>query len=185
VGRGAAGARRAAQRKLLHELGIASHEVPLDAFHFLTRIHYRAPSDDVWGEHESTCPDLFTALTPMRTCARLFYVGVWVWLWASPPTYVLAEVLRGCGGVGAGTVDYILFIHAKVTVRANANEVADWCYVSQEQLRALLTAAESPAAPLRITPWFRLIAHTHLFAWWDALRAGKTLPTDPAIQRML
>lgn len=46
------GVRRAAQRKLDHELGIAPEEVPLDEFQFLTRIHYLAPSDGLWGEHE-------------------------------------------------------------------------------------------------------------------------------------
>ncbi|KAF2838921.1 isopentenyl-diphosphate delta isomeras-like protein 1 [Patellaria atrata CBS 101060] len=46
------GVRRAAQRKLNHELGIKKEEVPLDDFRFLTRIHYLAPSDGKWGEHE-------------------------------------------------------------------------------------------------------------------------------------
>lgn len=46
---------RAAQRKLKHELGIDSHEVPLESFEYLTRIHYRAaniPHDGMFGEHE-------------------------------------------------------------------------------------------------------------------------------------
>ena len=47
------GVRRAAQRKLDHELGIKAKQVPLDKFKFLTRIHYKAPSDGKWGEHES------------------------------------------------------------------------------------------------------------------------------------
>ncbi|KAL1651982.1 isopentenyl-diphosphate delta-isomerase idi1 [Diplodia intermedia] len=47
-----AGAKRAAQRKLGHELGIPAHQVPVDEFDFLTRIHYLAPSDGKWGEHE-------------------------------------------------------------------------------------------------------------------------------------
>lgn len=47
------GVRRAAQRKLNHELGIKAKQVPLDRFEFLTRIHYKAPSDGKWGEHES------------------------------------------------------------------------------------------------------------------------------------
>ncbi|KAI9902757.1 hypothetical protein N3K66_002109 [Trichothecium roseum] len=47
-----AGAKRAAQRKLDHELGIKIEQVPFDDFHFLTRIHYKAPSDGKWGEHE-------------------------------------------------------------------------------------------------------------------------------------
>ncbi|KAH8550786.1 isopentenyl pyrophosphate isomerase [Umbelopsis sp. PMI_123] len=46
------GARTAAQRKLEHELGIKAEQVPLDNFEFLTRIHYLAPSDGMWGEHE-------------------------------------------------------------------------------------------------------------------------------------
>ncbi|KAJ3218679.1 isopentenyl-diphosphate delta-isomerase idi1 [Dinochytrium kinnereticum] len=46
------GATRAAQRKLFHELGIPAEQVPLEKFEFLTRIHYLAPSDGLWGEHE-------------------------------------------------------------------------------------------------------------------------------------
>ncbi|KAL7950245.1 Isopentenyldiphosphate isomerase [Trichoderma barbatum] len=47
-----AGAKRAAQRKLDHELGIKKEQVPFEDFRFLTRIHYKAPSDGKWGEHE-------------------------------------------------------------------------------------------------------------------------------------
>lgn len=47
------GVKRAAQRKLDHELGIKKEQVPFEDFHFLTRIHYKAPSDGKWGEHES------------------------------------------------------------------------------------------------------------------------------------
>jgi isopentenyl-diphosphate delta-isomerase len=46
------GAKRAAVRKLNHELGIKSHQVPIANFDFLTRIYYMAPSDGKWGEHE-------------------------------------------------------------------------------------------------------------------------------------
>jgi isopentenyl-diphosphate Delta-isomerase len=46
------GAKRAGQRKLSHELGIKSSQVPVSNFNFLTRIHYLAPSDGTWGEHE-------------------------------------------------------------------------------------------------------------------------------------
>ncbi|KAG9234611.1 NUDIX hydrolase domain-like protein [Amylocarpus encephaloides] len=47
-----AGVKRAARRKLEHELGIDPSQVPFEAFKFLTRIHYKAPSDGKWGEHE-------------------------------------------------------------------------------------------------------------------------------------
>jgi len=48
------GVKRAAQRKLHHELGIKSEQVPLEGFAFLTRIHYLSASGQgLWGEHES------------------------------------------------------------------------------------------------------------------------------------
>ncbi|KAF2165025.1 hypothetical protein M409DRAFT_24925 [Zasmidium cellare ATCC 36951] len=46
------GVKRAAQRKLDQELGIKKEQVPIENFDFLTRIHYLAPSDGKWGEHE-------------------------------------------------------------------------------------------------------------------------------------
>ncbi|KAK3669555.1 isopentenyl-diphosphate delta-isomerase idi1 [Recurvomyces mirabilis] len=46
------GVKRAAIRKLDHELGIKATQVPYEKFDFLTRIHYKAPSDGKWGEHE-------------------------------------------------------------------------------------------------------------------------------------
>ncbi|KAL1922711.1 uncharacterized protein VTP21DRAFT_10250 [Calcarisporiella thermophila] len=45
--------KRAAQRKLEHELGIKAEQVPLDKFEFLTRIRHLAESDGIWGENES------------------------------------------------------------------------------------------------------------------------------------
>ncbi|KAI5106584.1 isopentenyl-diphosphate Delta-isomerase 1 [Silurus meridionalis] len=46
------GVRRAAQRRLEAELGIPTHQVPPEDMTYLTRIHYKAESDGVWGEHE-------------------------------------------------------------------------------------------------------------------------------------
>jgi len=47
------GVRRAAIRKLGHELGIPAADLPIDHVHFLTRILYMAESDGTeWGEHE-------------------------------------------------------------------------------------------------------------------------------------
>jgi isopentenyl-diphosphate delta-isomerase len=46
------GVRSAASRKLEHELGIPQSQTPIDRFQYLTRIHYLAPSDGIWGEHE-------------------------------------------------------------------------------------------------------------------------------------
>jgi len=46
------GVKIAAIRKLEHELGIPSSIFSPDDFVFLTRIHYVASSDTIWGEHE-------------------------------------------------------------------------------------------------------------------------------------
>jgi len=48
----ALGVKRAAVRKLGHELGFVGEDVTLDSLHWLTRIHYGAASDPQWGEHE-------------------------------------------------------------------------------------------------------------------------------------
>ena len=138
------GVRRAAQRKLDHELGIPAEQVPLDQFQYLTRIHYLAPNGDegnIWGEHE---------------------------------------------------IDYILFITAKVTLEPNMNEVCDTKWVSEEELRKLMTELD----PEAFTPWFKLIVEKFLSPWWGELLArrgeGKELDakvlgdlTDHNIHRML
>ncbi|EIN13764.1 Isopentenyldiphosphate isomerase [Punctularia strigosozonata HHB-11173 SS5] len=46
------GVKIAASRKLEHELGIPREQTPVGNFQYLTRIHYLAPSDGMWGEHE-------------------------------------------------------------------------------------------------------------------------------------
>lgn len=65
------GVKRAAQRKLDHELGIKKEQVPIEKFHFLTRIHYKAPSDGKWGEHESTLKPVHLAnISRLESCDR-------------------------------------------------------------------------------------------------------------------
>lgn len=46
------GVKRAARRKLEQELGIPPEDVPIKDFTYLTRVHYVASSDGVFGEHE-------------------------------------------------------------------------------------------------------------------------------------
>lgn len=55
----AIGVKKAAQRKIEHELGVRASELPLDAYNYITRLHYKAASDPVWGEHESNRVLLF------------------------------------------------------------------------------------------------------------------------------
>lgn len=65
------GVKRAAQRKLNHELGIKAEQVPLEKFEFLTRIHYKAASDGKWGEHES---ELDKKISPRESSCVLMVV---------------------------------------------------------------------------------------------------------------
>ncbi|KAL9024112.1 MAG: hypothetical protein Q9196_006751, partial [Gyalolechia fulgens] len=68
------GVRRAAQRKLDQELGIKATQVPLDQFQFLTRIHYRAPSDGKWGEHESKSSSADQGLSTIHSYDLVDYI---------------------------------------------------------------------------------------------------------------
>jgi len=49
---GEIGIKVAAKRRLEFELGISPEDIRLEDFHYLTRIHYKALSDSIWGEHE-------------------------------------------------------------------------------------------------------------------------------------
>jgi isopentenyl-diphosphate delta-isomerase len=143
------GVLRAAQRKLWHELGIVSADVPLDKFNFITRIHYKSldgSADGIWGEHESASFFFF------------FFVVV-------PSLYVLIAIslLR--------VVDYILFITANTTVLPRENEVSDYRYVTKEELQELMATSEEKG--LKITPWFKLIVENFIYKWWDAWLAGR------------
>ena len=48
----AIGVKRAAVRKLEQELGISPNQVPLDAFHFITKMRYSARINETWTERE-------------------------------------------------------------------------------------------------------------------------------------
>ncbi|RWS20879.1 Isopentenyl-diphosphate Delta-isomerase 1-like protein [Leptotrombidium deliense] len=49
---GIRGAQKAAQRRVMFELGVNVEDVPLHDFQFMTRFHYTASSNDTWGENE-------------------------------------------------------------------------------------------------------------------------------------
>ncbi|TPX38586.1 isopentenyl-diphosphate Delta-isomerase, partial [Synchytrium endobioticum] len=126
------GARNAAQRKLEHELGIPESDVPLSSLKYLTRIHYLAPSDGVWGEHE---------------------------------------------------IDYIFIMRAEnVTLNPNPNEVKDTKYVTREELKQMFKDAEEDK--VKLTPWFRLIAESFLFQWWNNLDDLDSMKDVNTIHRM-
>ncbi|XP_077158895.1 isopentenyl-diphosphate Delta-isomerase 1 isoform X1 [Paroedura picta] len=127
----AIGVRRAAQRRLQAELGIPLEQVTPEEIFYLTRIHYKARSNGIWGEHE---------------------------------------------------IDYILFVQKNVTLNPDPNEIKSYCYVTQKELEELLEKASQNE--IKITPWFKLIAETFLFKWWDNLNHLKKFVDHAKIHRM-
>ena len=65
---------RAAVRKLGHELGIPKGQLPMEAFKYLTRLHYCAADTDTygpnaeWGEHEVWLPCLACPTSAVIVC---------------------------------------------------------------------------------------------------------------------
>ncbi|XP_067398770.1 isopentenyl-diphosphate Delta-isomerase 1 isoform X2 [Emydura macquarii macquarii] len=125
------GVRRAAQRRLKAELGIPMEQVTPEEISYLTRIHYKAHSDGIWGEHE---------------------------------------------------IDYILFVQKNVTLNPDPNEIKSYCYVTRGELKLLLEKASKNE--IKITPWFKLIAETFLFKWWDNLHNLNRFVDHEKIHRM-
>ncbi|KAF7245975.1 Isopentenyl-diphosphate Delta-isomerase 1 [Varanus komodoensis] len=85
------------------------------------------------------------------------------------------------GTWGEHEIDYILFVQKNVTLNPDPNEIKSCCYVTQEELRELLKKASRNE--IKITPWFKLIAETFLFKWWDNLNSLKKF-VDHKIHRM-
>ena len=113
------GVRIAASRKLEHELGIPQSQTPVDQFQYLTRIHYLAPSNGMWGEHEGL---LFLML--------LLFFNLEL-------------------NVNPSTVDYILFLVADVTVTPNPNEIRDYKYISKAELQSMFEDPSTSFFPFR------------------------------------
>lgn len=86
-------------------------------------------------------------------------------------------------------VDYVVFATANVQLEENPNEVSDTRYVSKEELEELFQdscmfpsstqrmAALMVSTALTFTPWFKLIAKSFLYKWWDTLMARTQAPS--------
>eukprot|EP00803_Ostreobium_quekettii_P002310 evm.model.scf_1815.1 EVM.evm.TU.scf_1815.1 scf_1815:25909-27485(+) len=68
-------------------------------------------------------------------------------------------------GWGEHEMDYILFCQGDVDVVPHPDEVQDFKYVNQEELKAMM----DPLSGLRWSPWFKLIAKKFLETWWQDL----------------
>jgi isopentenyl-diphosphate delta-isomerase len=130
--------KRAAVRKLEHELGIPPSQVPVGKFKFLTRMHYWA-ADTVthgpqseWGEHEIDY--------------ILFIQGAVVKLVGGSLLYALSV----CACTRADVVSSGRRA-ADVTLKPNPEEVDAVRYVTLRELREMM----APGKGLLWSPWFR------------------------------
>ncbi len=109
------GVKAAAVRKLQHELGISSDEVPASSFTFLTRLHYCAPDEASPGPDD---PPSASAAPPPAAAAAGAAAG-------------------GPGGTGRALwgeheMDYVLVARPAVTplLAPNPEEVCVWGVLS-------------------------------------------------------
>jgi isopentenyldiphosphate isomerase len=81
-------------------------------------------------------------------------------------------------------VDYVIFVKADNidTNGFNSNEVSATRFVSQQDLRAMMTASQ--AGQLKLTPWFDLISTTLLFPWWNQLHDLQRIEDHARIHRL-
>ena len=183
----------------------------LKDFEFLTRIHYLAGSDDIWGEHESkiqysSSPFLFIlihAFTYLFISIRLCLIKLFI-------------LINGFNF----QVDYILILKGKdVEYKENLNEVKSVKYVDRKELLDMfekgiriinldssilklstpihsypLLSYSIHSYPIHsypilfqddisMTPWFQLIVKNFLLEWWDNLDDLKKYQ-DNKIHRM-
>lgn len=83
------------------------------------------------------------------------------------------------GAWGEHEIDYILILKADPKINANMNEVRDFKYVSQDELKQMFNDSS-----LVFTPWFKLICESYLFNWWNDLDNLKEVKNE-TIDRML
>lgn len=168
---GQLGVRRAAQRKLFHELGIPNAQVPLDGFVYLTRIHYLAPSSGIWGEHESKSwiciADMARGLTNMTSrSSRLHPLHNGRRDARRQPERDLRHVL-GLETRARGNV------RRRGCVHLPHHSLTAYLQLSWLTLLRCLTGNS-------FTPWFRLIAESFLYKWWDELLKLSTSEDNPS-----
>lgn len=167
------GVRRAVIRKVEQELGIL--EISTQDLHYLTRIHYLAPSDDLWGEHEIDYIFIYVAPEvllypfaydnpeiqfPKTTADNNQDVSFCV---LEPANEYNQNVPPHDQWQVPSSHQHIDFSDTTLLKsRINPNEVMDIKYVSQSELLHVLETEH-------VTPWLRLICKVFLFEWWDSL----------------
>ena len=137
------GVKRAAQRKLDHELGIKAVQVPVEKMKFLTRIHYLSPSGTgLWGEHESTVPKI----------KRTGFDGV--------VDYIIVIIADVDLDVNPNEV--------RDTRYVSPDELKEM-FKQPGMPCSLRPVSYIYCLDLQFTPWFKLICQQFLYEWWENL----------------
>jgi len=71
---------------------------------------------------------------------------------------------------GEHEIDYIFVCRQDVDLTVNDDEVRHTSYMSKDKLKGFLQIAEKEN--ILITPWFKFIAESWLFDWWDCVDNG-------------
>ena len=143
------GVRIAASRKLEHELGIPRHQTSVDEFQYLTRIHYLAPSNGLWGEHEGIVDFGFIQLESTQTGDLL--VDYILFLTANVTVKPNPNEIRA--------YKYV----SKDELKKMFDDPGKYSHNSDKYGLMIIDTANL------FTPWFKLIARDFLFGWWDEL----------------
>ena len=69
-----------------------------------------------------------------------------------------------------------------VTLDLNSNEVSECCYVDQQRLKEMIELEKTNN--ITLTPWFRLVANSFLFKWWDSLQ-DLSIHKDTRVHKLL
>ena len=69
---------------------------------------------------------------------------------------------------GEHEIDYIFLAQADVGVQHNPNEIEQIAYMTQDDLKQTVAAADR--GECSVTPWSRHIINTWLYGWWDKLQ---------------
>ena len=68
-------------------------------------------------------------------------------------------------------LDHILICQRDVTLVPNTDEIQHTMYLGKNELKEFIQTADNDTTGQKIvlTPWFRYIAKSLLFEWWDHL----------------
>lgn len=165
------GVKRAAVRKLEHELGIPAGTVPEHSLHYLTRVHYRAACDDgVWGEHELDYVLFARAgkegveISPEENEVQ---EARWVTEAQLRTMFVAAEKSQRARQERAVAASRGWLAGVEDRANANANRAN-----TNANANANANAVREGSDEVLISPWFKIIMDRFGWTWWDQLNGS-------------